>query len=144
MKSTRLAFAFLIGAAGTLHAQRAYDTTLFAAMQWRNIGPFRGGRADAVAGVTSQPNTYYVGYTGGGVWKTENAGPSWKVISDGPSGAGMNGSIGAIAVSESDPNVVYVGTGEHAVRGQSSSFGNGMFRSTDAGRTWTRIGLESS
>ena len=122
----------------------AADTTLFAAMQWRNIGPFRGGRADAVAGVTSQPNTYYVGYTGGGVWKTENAGHSWKVISDGPGGARMNGSIGAIAVAESDPNVVYVGTGEHAVRGQSSSFGNGMFRSTDAGKTWTRIGLENT
>ena len=144
MNATRLVLVGMLASAGTLHAQRAYDTTLFAAMQWRNIGPSRGGRADAVAGVTSQPNTYYVGYTGGGVWKTENAGHSWKVISDGPSGAGMNGSIGAIAVSESDPNVVYVGTGEHAVRGQSSSFGNGMFRSTDAGRTWSRIGLESS
>ncbi|CAN5905314.1 hypothetical protein BH11GEM1_BH11GEM1_32690 [soil metagenome] len=134
----------MLASAGPLHAQRAYDTTLFAAMQWRNIGPFRGGRADAVAGVASQPNTYYVGYTGGGVWKTENAGHSWKVISDGANGAGMSGSIGAIAVAESDPNVVYVGTGEHAVRGQSSSYGNGMFRSTDAGKTWTRIGLESS
>jgi photosystem II stability/assembly factor-like uncharacterized protein len=122
----------------------AADTTLFRAMQWRNIGPFRGGRADAVAGVTTQPNVYYAGYTGGGVWKTENAGHSWKVISDGPSGAGMNGSIGALAVAESDPNVVYVGTGEHAVRGQSSSYGNGMFRSTDAGKTWTRIGLENT
>jgi photosystem II stability/assembly factor-like uncharacterized protein len=143
-KFTRLALFCLLAGAGTLHAQRAYDTTLFAAMQWRNIGPFRGGRTDAVAGVTSQPNTYYVGYTGGGVWKTENAGHSWRVISDGANGAGMSGSIGAIAVSESDPNVVYVGTGEHAVRGQSSSYGNGMFRSTDAGKTWAHIGLESS
>ena len=144
MTATRLVLAAMLASAGTLHAQRPYDTTLFAAMQWRNVGPFRGGRADAVAGVTSQPNTYYVGYAGGGVWKTENAGHSWRVISDGPSGAGMNGSIGAIAVAESDPNVVYVGTGEHAVRGQSSSYGNGMFRSTDAGKTWSRIGLESS
>ena len=144
MNTARVVLAAMLASAGTLHAQRANDTTHYAAMQWRNIGPFRGGRADAVAGVTSQPNTYYVGYTGGGVWKTENAGHSWKVISDGPGGAGMSGSIGAIAVAESDPNVVYVGTGEHAVRGQSSSYGNGMFRSTDAGRTWTRIGLESS
>ena len=117
------------------------DTIRFRAMQWRNIGPSRGGRADAVAGVTGQLYVYYAGYTGGGVWKTENAGHSWKNVSD---GSGMSGSIGAIAVAESDPNVVYVGTGEHAVRGQSSSYGNGMFRSTDAGRTWKRIGLEAS
>jgi photosystem II stability/assembly factor-like uncharacterized protein len=119
----------------------SYDTTLFRAMQWRNIGPFRGGRADAVAGVPTQPYVYYAGYTGGGVWKTENAGHSWKPISD---GSGMSGSIGAIAVAESDPNVVYVGTGEHPVRGQSSSYGNGVYKSTDAGKTWTRIGLEGT
>ena len=146
LRPTRLALACLVLSTSSLSAQAraGYDTSLFAAMQWRNIGPFRGGRADAVAGVTSQPNTYYVGYTGGGVWKTENAGHTWKVISDGVAGAGMNGSIGAIAVAESDPNVVYVGTGEHAVRGQSSSYGNGMFRSTDAGKTWARIGLENT
>ncbi len=116
-----------------------YDSSLFRALQWRNIGPFRGGRAVAVSGVTTQPLTYYAGYTGGGVWKTEDAGINWKNISD---GFFHTSSIGAIAVAESDPNVVYVGTGEHAVRGQSSSFGDGVYKSTDAGRTWTRVGLE--
>ncbi|MDB4887485.1 MAG: glycosyl hydrolase repeat-containing protein [Gemmatimonadetes bacterium] len=128
----------------TLAAQERpapYDSTVFRAMQWRNIGPFRGGRAVAAAGVTSQPHVYYAGYTGGGVWKTENAGHTWKNISD---GFFRTGSIGAIAVAESDPNIVYVGSGEHAVRGQSSSYGDGMYRSTDAGRTWTRIGLSDT
>ena len=130
--------------ASVAQAQRTsttVDTTLYRAMQWRSIGPFRGGRAVAASGVTSQPHVYYAGYTGGGVWKSENAGHSWKNVSD---GSAMNGSIGAIAVAESDPNVVYVGTGEHAVRGQSSSYGNGVFKSTDAGKTWTRAGLETT
>ena len=118
-----------------------YDSLHFRAMQWRNIGPFRGGRADAIAGVTSQPNVYYVGYTGGGVWKTENSGATWKNLTDGTS---MVGSIGAVAVAESDPNVVYVGTGEHAVRGQSSSYGDGLWKSTDAGRTWKNLGLAAT
>ena len=147
-RTSRVAFTILAALPATLSAQQrptaAYDTSLFRAMQWRNIGPSRGGRSVATAGVTSQPHVYYAGYTGGGVWKTENAGHSWRNISDGPGGAGMNGSIGAIAVAESDPNVVYVGTGEHAVRGQSSSYGNGMFKSTDAGKSFTRIGLELS
>jgi len=119
----------------------AYDSSAFQALQWRLIGPFRGGRANAITGVTGQPFVYYAGYTGGGVWKTENAGATWRNVSD---TFFRTGSIGAIAVAESDPNVVYVGTGEHAVRGQSSSYGDGVYRSTDAGKTWTRLGLEAT
>ena len=122
-------------------AAAPYDSTLFRALQWRNIGPFRGGRANAVAGVPGQPYVYYAGYTGGGVWKTDDAGHSWHNISD---GFFHTSSIGAIAVAESDPNVIFVGTGEHAVRGQSSSFGDGVYKSTDAGKTWKHMGLATT
>jgi photosystem II stability/assembly factor-like uncharacterized protein len=115
-----------------------FDTTVFRAITWRNIGPWRGGRANAVAGIPSQPLTYFVGYTGGGVWRTDDAGISWRNISD---GFFKSGSIGAIAVAPSDANVIYVGSGEHAVRGQSSSYGDGVYKSTDQGRTWTNVGL---
>ena len=143
LRSSLRATLALTLCAGALPAQArlAADSTAFRAMQYRNIGPFRGGRADAAAGVPGQPLVYYAGYTGGGVWKTENAGHAWRNISD---GFFKVGSIGAIAVAPSDPNVVYVGTGEHPVRGQSSSYGDGMYRSTDAGRSWTRIGLEAT
>ena len=115
------------------------DTSLFNGLKYRNIGPFRGGRADAVTGVPGNPMLYYFGATGGGVWKTKDAGQTWKNISDGYFG----GSIGAIAVSEWDPNVIYVGTGEETLRGNVSS-GNGMWKSVDAGKTWKHIGLEDS
>lgn len=139
--ATSLLLALAVALPAVLPAQprqASFDTTVFRAMQWRSIGPFRGGRSVAAAGVTGQPLVYYAGYTGGGVWKTENAGHSWRNVSD---GFFRTGSIGAIAVAESDPNVVYVGSGEHAIRGQSSSYGDGMYKSTDAGRTWSRIGL---
>src|SRR5438046_10740293 len=138
IQSVRLTVACIALLAGTLGAQTrtaAYDTSLFRAMQWRNIGPFRGGRAVAATGVTAQPLVYYAGYTGGGVWKTEDAGNNWKNVSD---CCFRMGSVGAIAVADDDPNVIYVGTGEHAVRGQSSSYGDGVYKSTDAGRTWQR------
>ena len=92
-----------------------------------------------MAGVLGSPNLYYVGYTGGGVWKTKDGGRSWKNVSDGAFGA----SIGAVAVSEWDPNVVYVGGGEKTWRGNVSS-GDGMWRSTDAGKTWQHVGLEDT
>ena len=106
-------------------------------LKWRLIGPFRGGRSTAVAGVVTQPNTFYFGATGGGVWKTTDAGLTWEPISDKDF---TTGSVGAIAVSESDPNVVYVGMGEEAIRG-NVSHGDGMYKSTDAGKTWKKVGL---
>lgn len=117
------------------------DPALYKAMAWRNIGPFRGGRVTTVTGVPGDPLVYYMGATGGGVWKTEDAGLSWRNISD---GFMKTGSVGAIAVAESDPNVVYVGMGEAPVRGVATSHGDGVYRSTDAGRTWTHAGLEKT
>lgn len=113
----------------------------FDGLKWRNIGPHRGGRANSIAGVVGDDKTYYAGYTGGGVWKTTDGGYNWNNISDGFFNVG---SIGDIGVSESDPNVIYVGTGEHAVRGVMTSFGDGVYKSVDAGKTWKNIGLEKT
>lgn len=117
------------------------DASLYEGLKWRNIGPTRGGRSVASTGVVSDPMTYYMGTTGGGIWKTNDAGITWKNISDGQL---KTGTVGAIAVSESDPNVIYVGMGEHAVRGVMTSSGDGVYKSTDAGKTWTHIGLDKS
>jgi photosystem II stability/assembly factor-like uncharacterized protein len=117
------------------------DPALFQNMEWRNIGPFRGGRSVAVAGVVQDHLTYYFGGVGSGVWKTTDAGITWTNISDTTFGTS---SVGAIAIAESDPNVVYVGMGEHAIRGVMTSHGDGVYRSTDAGRTWRHMGLEST
>ena len=115
------------------------DPKLYGGMKWRLIGPFRGGRVLAVTGVTSQPNTYYMGAVAGGVWKTNDGGITWDPLFDKQSVS----SIGAIAVSESDPNVVYAGTGEACIRG-NISFGDGVYRSNDGGKSWSNIGLKDS
>jgi photosystem II stability/assembly factor-like uncharacterized protein len=124
-----------------IRASLTVDSATFKPLAWRNVGPSRGGRANAIAGIPSQPLTYFVGYTGGGLWRTDDAGINWRNISD---GFFKTGSIGAIAVAPSDPNVLYVGTGEHAPRGQSSSYGVGVYKSTDQGRSWTNVGLTTT
>ncbi|MDG1571410.1 glycosyl hydrolase [Robiginitalea sp. M366] len=116
-----------------------YPESLYSSMEYRLVGPFRGGRSAAVTGVPGQPNLFYFGATGGGVWRTQNGGRTWENISDGYFG----GSIGAVEVAPSDPNVIYVGGGETTVRGNVSS-GYGVWKSEDAGKTWTAAGLEKS
>ena len=111
----------------------------YAAMHWRMIGPTRGGRARAVSGVADQPNVAYIGFDNGGVWRSTDYGSNWHPLFDGQD----TGSIGAIAVAPSDPNVIYVGTGAGIIR-PDLSVGDGMYKSTDAGKTWTHLGLRDS
>ena len=118
---------------------KSYPEEFYGGLEWRNIGPFRGGRSAAVTGVPGKPNLYYFGSTGGGVWRTTDAGSTFENISDGYFG----GSIGAVAVSDWDPNVIYVGGGEKTVRG-NVSYGYGMWKTVDAGKTWSEIGLKNS
>jgi photosystem II stability/assembly factor-like uncharacterized protein len=113
---------------------------LFKAMRWRAIGPYRGGRVTTVAGVPGQPLVYYLGATGGGVWKTDDAGLTWTPTSD---GYFTTASVGALAVAASDPNIIYAGMGEADIR-SNFSHGDGVYKSVDAGRTWTHAGLPAS
>jgi len=110
-------------------------------VKWRSIGPFRGGRSNSGTGVVSNSAVYYMGTTGGGLWKTENSGLNWNNISD---GFFKTSSVGAVAVAESDANIVYVGMGEHAVRGVMTHHGDGVYKSTDAGKTWKKMGLDAT
>ncbi len=115
--------------------------SIFNKLQFRNIGPFRGGRSVAVTGVVGQPMTYYMGTTGGGVYKTTDDGITWNNISD---KYFKTGTVGAISVAESNPNIVLAGMGEHAARGVMTSMGDGVYKSTDAGKSWTHMGLDKT
>src|SRR6201994_2037881 len=121
-------------------AAQEYPSEMLSGLHWRDVGPMRGGRTYAVAGNAAQPDTFYMGSVGGGVWKTENSGRTWFPIADDPATGIPIGSIGAIAVAPSDPNIIYVGTGEPDIRSQHS-YGIGVFKSTDAGKTWHHLGL---
>ena len=146
-KRSLIALFFVLFLTQFGHAQRkkskavepTFDSSLYGSLEYRELGPFRGGRAAAVTGVTGQPKLFYFGATGGGVWKTEDGGKTYANISDGFFG----GSIGSIAVAKSDPNVIYVGGGEVTVRGNVSS-GYGVWKSEDAGKTWQFVGLPKS
>src|ERR1700681_1638591 len=129
-----------IAAVATLAAAATYEASFFAALQWRSIGPLRGGRSITCAGSPSRPNEYYFGATGGGLWKTTDSGTTWKPVTDGQL---HSSSVGAVAVSESNPDVVYLGMGETELRA-SILQGDGMYKSVDAGKTWKHIGLEDS
>ncbi len=123
----------------TTSASLSFDQSLYAGMRWREVGPYRGGRSGTVTGVAGNPNLYYFGSVGGGVWRTKDAGQSWDNITD----SYFGGTIGAVAVADSDPNVIYVGEGEQTLRNNVSS-GWGVWKSTDAGATWNHIGLNDS
>jgi len=125
---------------GTLQSQQPSDSSFFPGLKFRNVGPSRGGRVTAVAGVTSRPSEFYMGATGGGVWKTIDFGMTWKNVSD---GFFSTGSIGAIRVSESHPDIVYVGTGSDGIR-SNVIIGKGIYRSDNAGNTWSFLGLKNA
>jgi len=142
--TTLLGTSAALGAAfvfvSTLQAKQAsVSPSLYSGLHWRSVGPARAGRVDAVSGVPGRPNEFYLGSVGGGLWKTRNAGRTWKPVFDSQPVA----SIGAMAVAPSNGDIVYVGSGESTLR-DSTSYGNGMYKSIDAGVTWTHIGLDDT
>src|ERR1041384_8423825 len=128
----------LAGATGLIFGQN-FDPKYYSALEWRMIGPFRGGRTVGAVGIPNQPNVFYIGVNNGGVWKTNDYGHTWKPIFD----EQPTGSIGDVAVSESNPNIVYVGRGE-ALHRPDLSVGDGLYKSTDAGKTWKHMGLRDA
>src|SRR5579863_3936171 len=124
----------------TFRAGQEVDSSLYAGLRWRNIGPFRGGRVAAVSGAIGQPGTFYMGMPLGGVWKTTSAGMTWYPIMDSIKEAS---SVGSVEVAPSDPNVIYVGMGD-MVTGGGINEGNGVYKSTDAGKTWIHLGLDDT
>ncbi len=128
-----------IGALASVVTAQSLDPKLYSEMHWRSIGPPRAGRARALSGVPSQPNVFYIGFDNGGVWRSSDYGSTWIPLFDNQ----PTGSIGAIAVAPSDPNVVYVGTGAGIIR-PDLSVGDGVYKSTNAGKTWTHLGLRDS
>ena len=138
MKQFSRLFSFLILLAQIAFSQQ-FDQTVYQSLQWRMIGPFRGGRGVAATGVPSQPNVFYIGVNNGGVWRTNDYGRTWKPIFDDQ----PTGSIGALAVAPSDPNIIYVGTGEGLQR-PDLAVGDGMFKSSDGGKNWRHIGLDDA
>src|SRR5271156_4874089 len=137
MPRPTVVFAWLAACLGlaALASGQSIDGRLYSEMHWRSIGPPRAGRARALAGVPSQPNVFYIGFDNGGVWRSTDYGSTWVPLFDNQ----PTGSIGAIAVAPSNPNIIYVGTGAGIIR-PDLSVGDGMYKSVDAGKTWTHLG----
>jgi len=132
----RLHVAVLVALFPATLVAQSIDTATYSSLRWRNVGPLRGGRSVAAAGSVARPNEYWMGTTGGGILKSSDGGTTWTPATD----KYFGGTIGAVAVAESNPDIVYAGGGEYAIRG-NTSHGDGVYKSTDAGKTWTYLGL---